>query len=171
MRNFKDIILEKLRVSKSADNYDSSIVEEYDKFIEKAWKDTTKQNSITYFKEVEIPNIFKLALKDPDAWYNIIKFDIIFAYDYESGKTYRPKIMFTFDNDKTSERRITLFIDVERTRLTNLNNIYDIEEFLKSDFYEEFKLDTVDGFIEFIKEAIRFHISPASKGNTMNITW
>ena len=75
MRNFKDIILEKLRVSKSADNYDSSIVEEYDKFIEEEWIDMADRNSRIYFKEVEIPNIFKLVLKNPDAWYNIIKFD------------------------------------------------------------------------------------------------
>lgn len=171
MRNFKDIILEKLRVSKSTDNYDSSIVEEYDKFIEEEWIDMADRNSRIYFKEVEIPNIFKLVFKNPDAWYNIIKFDIIFAYDYESGKTYRPKIMFTLDNDKSKSRQVKLFIDAERTRLANLNNIYDIEDFLKHDFYEEFKLDTVEDFISFITEAIKFYVNPSSKGNTMNITW
>ena len=33
------------------------------------------RDSLIYFKEVEIPNIFKLLLKYPDTWYNTIKFD------------------------------------------------------------------------------------------------
>jgi hypothetical protein len=171
MKSLSEILLEKLRVSKPVDNIADPIDEEYDNFIEKEWIDMKNRVSITYFKEVEIPNIFKLVLKKPDAWYNIIKFDIIFAYDYESGKTYRPKIMFTLDNDKSKSRQVKLFIDAERTRLANLNNIYDIEDFLKHDFYEEFKLDTVEDFISFITEAIKFYVNPSSKGNTMNITW
>lgn len=79
--------------------------------------------------------------------------------------------MFTLDNDKSKSRQVKLFIDAERTRLANLNNIYDIEDFLKHDFYKEFKLDTVDDFISFITEAIKFYVNPSSKGNTMNITW
>ena len=118
-----------------------------------------------------IPNIFKLVLKDPDAWYNTIKFDIIFAYDNNNGNAYRPKIMFTLDNDKSKSKQIKLFIDAEKTVLNHLNNIYDIEEFIKDDFYKELKIDTVYGFISFLKEAIRFYVSPASKGNTLDITW
>jgi len=171
MKSLSEILLEKLRITKSVDKYDLSIIEEYDKFIEKAWKDTTKRNSITYFKEVEIPNIFKLALKDPDTGYNRLIFYVEFAYDSESGKTNYPKVMFAFVNDNYINSRIILFIDVERSRLTNLDNRYDIEDFLESDFYEELNINTIDEFISFIKEAIRFHVSPASKGNTMDITW
>jgi len=172
MKSLTEMLLEKLRVTKSVDKYDSSIIEEYDTFIEENWeyKNNTKY-LLSFVKQVNIPEIFKLALKDPDTYYNKLIFNVKFSYDSESGKANHPKVMFIFDNDKTSDRRITLFIDVERTHLANLNNIYDIEEFLKSDFYEELRIDTVDGFITFIKEAIRFRISPASKGNTMDITW
>ena len=171
MKSLSEILLEKLRVTKPAGNVNDPIDEEYDNFIEKEWIDMNDRYSLTYFKEVEIPNIFKLVLKDPDAWYNTIKFDIIFAYDIRSGNAYRPKIMFTLDNDKSKSRQIKLFIDAEKTVLRHLHTIYDIEEFLKDDFYGELKIDTVYGFISFLKEAIRFHVSPASKGNTMDITW
>jgi len=171
MKSLSEILLEKLRVTKHIDKYDSSIIEEYETFIEEEWIDMNNRYSLTYFKQVEIPNIFKLVLKDPDAWYNIIKFDIIFAYSNDSGNAYRPKIMFTLDNDKSKSKQIKLFIDAEKTQLRHLHTIYDIEEFLKDDFYKEIKIDTVDDFISFLKEAIRFHVSPASKGNTMDITW
>lgn len=171
MKSLSEILLEKLRVTKLVDKYDSSIIEEYDTFIEEDWFDVNNKYLLSYTKQVNIPEIFKLALKDPDTYYNKLIFNVKFSYDSESGKTNHPKVMFIFDDNKTSISRITLFIDVERTRLSNLNNIYDIEEFLKGDFYEELKIDTVDGFIEFIKEAIRFHVSPSSKGNTMDITW
>jgi hypothetical protein len=171
MRNFKDIILEKLRVSKSVDNYDSSIVEEYDKFIEEEWTYKNDGYSLTFTKQGNIPEIFKLSLKDPNTYYNKFIFNVKFAYNSESMKTNNPKVMFIFDNNRTSDRRIGLFIDVERTRLANLDNIYDIEDFLKHDFYEELKIDTVDGFISSLKEAMRFYLSPTSKGNTMSIAW
>lgn len=171
MKSLTEMLLEKLRVTQSADNVDDPIDEEYDNFIEKEWIDMKNRDSLTYFKEVEIPNIFKLVLKDPDAWYNTLKFDVIFSYDIRSGNALRPKIMFTLDNDKSKSRQIKLFIDADKTVLKHLHTIYDIEEFLKDDFYGELKIDTVYGFISFLKEAIRFHVSPTSKGNTMDITW
>lgn len=171
MKSLSEILLEKLRVTKPVYNYDSSIIEEYDNFIEEKWIDNNDKYSLTYFKEVEIPNIFKLVLKDPDAWYNIIKFYIIFARDISNGNIYHPNIIFSLDNDKSDSSQIKLFINEEKTRLMDLHTIYDIEQFLKDDFYKEIKIDTVDGFISFLKEAIRFHVSPGSRGNTINITW
>ncbi len=171
MRNFKDIILEKLKVSKSVDTYDSTIIEEYDKFIKEEWTYKNDGYSLTFIKQGNIPEIFKLSLKNPNAYYSKFIFNVKFGYNSESMKTNHPKVMFIFENDKNEDRRIVLFIDVERTRLANLDNIYDIEDFLESDFYEELRINTVDGFIEFIKEAIKFPAKYASKGNTMDITW
>lgn len=171
MKSLTEMLLEKLRITQSVDNVDDPIDEEYDNFIETEWIDMKNRDSLTYFKEVEIPNIFKLVLKDPDAWYNTIKFDVIFAYDIRSGNALRPKIMFTLDNDTSKSRRIQLFIDAEKTRLMGLHTKYDIEQFLKDKFYKEIKIDTVDRFISFLKEAIRFHMRPGNIANTMDITW
>lgn len=171
MKNFNQYVLEKLRVTKPIDKYDSSIIEEYDTFIEEDWVNGNNKYLLSYTKRAYIPEIFKLVLKDQDTLYNKVTFNIQFFYDSESGKASRPKVMFIFNNSKTSISLITLFIDVERTRLVNLHNIHDIEEFLKDDFYEEIRIDTVNGFISFIKEAIRFHVSPGSKGHIMDITW
>lgn len=171
MKSLSEILLEKLRVSKHVDNYDSTIIEEYNKFIEEEWTYKNDGYSLTFTKQVNIPEIFKLSLKDPNTYYNKFIFNVKFAYNSESMKTNNPKVMFIFDNDRTSDRRIGLFIDVERTRLANLDNIYDIGDFLKHEFYEELKIDTVNGFISSLKEAMQFILSPTSKGNTMDITW